>query len=87
MRKCTGNNWQEWGFDSIFDIECPHCSNLVEFFKDEISRHCIHCKGTVKNHRQDVGCNQWCSAASEHQRNLCSNYRKSKDRFAGRLSF
>ena len=40
MRKCTGNNTQEWGFDAIFDIECPNCGNFVEFFKDEITRNC-----------------------------------------------
>jgi phage FluMu protein Com len=38
MRKCTGNNTQDWGFDAIFDVKCPNCENLVEFFKDEINR-------------------------------------------------
>ena len=36
MRKCTGNNTQDWGFDAIFDVKCPNCGNLVEFFKDEM---------------------------------------------------
>jgi hypothetical protein len=38
MRKCAGNNTQEWGFDAIFDVKCPNCGCLVEFFKDEINR-------------------------------------------------
>lgn len=25
MRKCMGNKMEEWGFDAIFEIECPHC--------------------------------------------------------------
>jgi hypothetical protein len=49
MRKCTGNNTREWGFDAIFDIECPKCGNLVEFFKDEITRNCQQCKKSVLN--------------------------------------
>jgi len=36
MRKCTGNNWQEWGLDAIFDVKCQTCGHMVEFFKDEI---------------------------------------------------
>jgi endogenous inhibitor of DNA gyrase (YacG/DUF329 family) len=53
MRKCTGNNTQEWGYDSIFDVECPTCSYSVEFFKDEITRNCPQCKETVINPRKD----------------------------------
>ena len=44
MRKYTGNNTQEWGADAIFDVECKNCGNMVEFFKDEITRNCSHCK-------------------------------------------
>jgi hypothetical protein len=51
MRKCSGNNFEEGGFDAIFDIECPHCGHLVEFFKDEINRRCSQCKNMVCNNR------------------------------------
>jgi len=44
MRKCTGNNWQEWGFDAIFDVKCQTCGHMVELFKDEITRNCPKCK-------------------------------------------
>ncbi|MCP3875031.1 MAG: response regulator [Desulfobacteraceae bacterium] len=44
MRKCTGNNTQEWGADAIFDVKCKNCGELVEFFKDEITKNCFHCK-------------------------------------------
>ena len=43
MRKCTGNNTQDWDFDGIFDVKCSNCGNLVEFFKDEINRNCPFC--------------------------------------------
>jgi len=55
MRKCTGNNTQEWGPDAIFDVKCKNCGNLVEFFKDEITRNCSRCKNTVYNDRKDYG--------------------------------
>ncbi|MFC2069991.1 hypothetical protein ACFLTB_02300 [Chloroflexota bacterium] len=84
MRKCTGGNTREWGFDAIFNVECPHCGYPVELFKDEITRNCPHCRETVVNPRKDYGCGQWCSSESTHQRNLCSKFVRSKQRFMGR---
>lgn len=83
MRKCTGNNTRDWGFDAIFDVECPSCGHIFEFFKDEISLHCPNCRETVYNPRKDYGCGQWCSSSSTHRRNLCSKFVKSKQRFVG----
>jgi hypothetical protein len=31
-------NTEGWGFEAIFDIDCPDCGLKVEFFKDEIRR-------------------------------------------------
>jgi endogenous inhibitor of DNA gyrase (YacG/DUF329 family) len=56
MRKSTGNNTQDWGFDAIFDVLCPNCGNPVEFFKDEINRDCPQCQESVLNNRKDYGC-------------------------------
>jgi hypothetical protein len=86
MRKCTGNNTQEWGFDAIFTVECKHCGAHVEFFKEEITRNCPECKFTVFNTRKDFGCQCWCSASSPNYRNLCSKFKRSKDRFDGHLN-
>ena len=83
MRKCTGNNTQEWGSDAVFDVKCTNCGNLVEFFKDEIARNCPECKKSVLNDRKDYGCAQWCSSSSSHMRNFCSKFKRSKDRFHG----
>ena len=87
MRKCSGNNFDEWGFDSIFEIECPHCGKSIELFKDEITRTCQDCKRIIKNNRGDYGCGQWCSSFSDHQGDLRLKFRKSKDRFIGSITF
>jgi hypothetical protein len=83
MRKCAGNNTREWGFDSIFNVECPACGKSMEFFQDEINRHCPQCRETVTNPRKDYGCGQWCSASSPHRRNLYSKFIRSKQRYFG----
>ena len=83
MRKCAGNNTQEWGFDSIFDIECTNCGQKTEFFMDEITRTCPFCKNTIRNTRKFYGCGQYCSSKSTHKRNLCPKFKKSKHRFIG----
>ncbi len=80
MRKCTGNNTQEWGPNSIFDIICKKCGNPVEFFKDEINRNCSKCRVTVYNDRKDYGCGQWCSSSSSHIRNFCPHFKTAEDR-------
>ena len=84
MKKCTGHNIREWGFDSIFDVKCSNCECLVEFFKDEITRNCPQCQKAVLNDRKDYGCNLFCSSSSSHSRSRCSNFRRSKARFYGR---
>lgn len=85
MRKCTGNNTQEWGPEAIFTIECESCGHPVEFFQDELARPCAQCGQTIRNERQDYGCGQWCSSASTHMRSYCSKFKKSKARFHGHL--
>ena len=82
MRKCTGNNTNEWGFDAIFDVECPNCGISVEFFKDEIRRNCPQCGASVANDREDYGCPRWCSSTVDpNMRNRCPKFIQSKDRF------
>ncbi|MBT8361913.1 MAG: hypothetical protein KJO32_13255 [Deltaproteobacteria bacterium] len=49
MRKCSGNNTQEWDAGAIFGIECESCGQVVEFFQDEITRPCYRCGQTINN--------------------------------------
>ncbi len=76
LRKCNGNNTQEWGPYAIFDIECKNCGSLVEFFKDDITRNCSECCKKVINDRDDYGFVQWCSSSSSHSKppNVESKY-------------
>jgi endogenous inhibitor of DNA gyrase (YacG/DUF329 family) len=82
MRKCTGQNMYEWGFDAIFEVECPECGHMVEFFKDEIKRNCSRCGSRVTNDHKDYGCQRWCSCKDDFQFNICPKFKRSKDRFS-----
>ncbi len=84
MRKCSGNNTSEGGFDSIFEITCPNFSHENEFFKDEINRKCNRCDELIHN-KNSSGCGQSCSSESPHYRSRCSKFRQSKARFYGRF--
>jgi len=64
MSKCPGQDTQMWGHDAIFDVECPKCHNLIEFFKDEVRRRCKSCGEVVFNDRMDLGCAKWCPSAA-----------------------
>ncbi len=73
MRRFIGNNTQEWGADSIFDIACRRCGQPVEFFQDEITRHCPRCGKIVTNTRPDLGCGALRSSKSA--RKFCPKLR------------
>ncbi len=64
MAKCPGQDTQQWGFDAIFDVECPKCHSQIEFFKDEVRRRCKSCGEVVFNDRMDLGCAKWCPSAA-----------------------
>ena len=63
MSKCPGQDTQQWGFDAIYDMDCPNCGNSIEFFKDEVKHRCKSCKEMVFNERIDLGCAKWCPSA------------------------
>ncbi|MDW7710472.1 MAG: hypothetical protein SCH98_08350 [Deferrisomatales bacterium] len=64
MSKCPGQDTQQWGFDAIFDVECPKCRKPLEFFKDEVKHRCKGCGEIVFNDRMDLGCAKWCPSAA-----------------------
>jgi len=52
-----------WSFDDIFEIRCPVCGTMVEFFKDDPSRNCHGCGERIRNSRLQKGCAEWCPMA------------------------
>jgi hypothetical protein len=62
--KCPGQDTGYWKPGDIFDTDCPHCGNKVEFFKDEATRRCRSCRKTVVNPRMDLGCAAYCRYAA-----------------------
>lgn len=64
MAKCPGQDTQQWGFDAIYDVECPKCHQAIEFFRDEVKHRCKSCGEVVFNERMDLGCAKWCPSAA-----------------------
>ncbi len=63
--RCPGQNTQFWGPDDVFEVACPGCGKMVEFFKDEAQRKCKGCGKLMFNPRMDFGCANWCPMARE----------------------
>jgi hypothetical protein len=63
--KCPGQDTRYWKPGDIFDVDCPHCGNKVEFFKDEATRQCSSCKKKIVNPRMNFGCADYCQFAEQ----------------------
>ena len=63
--KCPGQNPQYWKPEDTFEVICPNCKEIIEFFKDEPKRKCYNCKQEVVNPKVDFGCALWCPKAVE----------------------
>ncbi len=63
--KCPGQDSRFWKLDAIFDVKCPQCGHLIEFFKDDTKRKCPNCQKEVPNPQMDFGCAAYCPYA-EH---------------------
>lgn len=61
--RCPGQDRRYWSEDAIFEIACPFCGQILEFFKDDTMRKCPHCKGKVPNPKLDFGCAVYCKYA------------------------
>lgn len=62
---CPGQDTRFWQLSDIFEVECVHCGNTVEFFKDDGYRRCKKCGLRVVNPKISIGCAQWCEYAKE----------------------
>lgn len=63
--RCPGQDMRYWKPDDIFYVVCPHCSEKIEFWKDEPMRVCKNCSQEVRNPRIDLGCAKWCKFADQ----------------------
>jgi hypothetical protein len=63
--KCPGQDTRYWKPGDIFEVDCPHCGNKIEFFKDEATRKCRNCLQKVVNPRMDFGCATYCKYAAD----------------------
>jgi hypothetical protein len=63
--KCPGQDTQYWKPGAIFEVRCPECDRLVEFFKDDTTRKCTHCGHRFLNPKMDFGCASYCQYAEQ----------------------
>ncbi|HPB82110.1 MAG TPA: hypothetical protein PK200_08750 [Spirochaetota bacterium] len=63
MAQCPGTDMRYWSFNDIFEVRCPGCGAMIEFFKDDPSRVCHHCGEVIRNSRLQKGCAEWCPMA------------------------
>ena len=63
--KCPGQDTQYWQPGAIFEVRCPQCKGMVEFFKDDPARKCGHCGHRFVNPNMDFGCAAYCKFADQ----------------------
>ncbi len=63
--KCPGQDTQYWTAGAIFEVPCPGCGAIVEFFKDDTSRRCRQCGHRFINPNLDFGCAAYCPFAEQ----------------------
>ncbi len=63
--KCPGQDTRYWKGDAIYEVPCPNCGHMVEFFKDESTRKCKNCGNKVINPKMDFGCAAHCKFAAQ----------------------
>ncbi len=63
--RCPGQDSQYWTADAIYEVPCPECGALVEFFRDDGARTCPACKNRFANPKLDFGCAAYCPHAAQ----------------------
>lgn len=85
--QCPGQDNRYWKGEAVFEIPCPHCGQVLEFFKDDSQRTCKKCGHRVLNPKIDFGCASYCPYAEQCMGALPSELRaKAGDRFKDRLA-
>jgi HD superfamily phosphodiesterase len=65
MIRCPGQDQRFWKPGDIFEVKCPACGQVAEFFKDEPKLKCRNCGQEVANPKIDLGCADWCQYAEQ----------------------
>jgi HD superfamily phosphodiesterase len=80
MARCPGQDQRFWKPEDIFEVNCPECGGLIEFWKDEPKLKCPNCGKLAVNPKLDLGCTEWCRYAKEclgislgHESNILCN--------------
>lgn len=73
--QCPGQDNRYWKGEAVFDIPCPHCGQVLEFFKDDSQRTCKQCGHRVLNPKIDFGCASYCPYAEQCMGALPSDLR------------
>lgn len=73
--QCPGQDNRYWKGEAVFDIPCPHCGQVLEFFKDDSQRTCKQCGHRVLNPKIDFGCASYCPYAEQCMGSLPSDLR------------
>jgi len=68
--KCPGQDSRYWKPGAIFEVKCPECGEVVEFFKDDSSHRCKKCGFKFLNPSMDFGCASYCKYAEQCIGNL-----------------
>lgn len=63
--KCPGQDTQYWKPGAIYEVKCPECGHVVEFFKDDTNRKCGKCGHRFVNPEMDFGCASYCQYAEQ----------------------
>jgi hypothetical protein len=63
--QCPGQDSRYWSGEAVFESSCPHCGQVVEFFKDDSQRTCRSCGHKLLNPRMDFGCASYCPYAEQ----------------------
>lgn len=63
--RCPGQDMQYWKEGAIFEVNCPTCGKVVEFFKDDTARKCSGCGHRFVNPKMDFGCAAYCQYAEQ----------------------
>ena len=63
--QCPGQDNRYWDGEAVFEIPCPNCGNILEFFKDDSQRSCKECGNKVLNPKIDFGCAAYCPHAEQ----------------------